>query len=82
MMQSCASVARLLGGGPILSLGTEAMGYGGSPPPRIVLTLHRGEPDQRRTCQILLFVAMLLRSIAQIAAGRSLAPAGTSPVVT
>jgi hypothetical protein len=25
MMQSCASLARLLGGGPILSLGTKAM---------------------------------------------------------
>ena len=41
MMQSCASAARLQGGGPILSLGVKAMGTGGSPPPRIVWALHR-----------------------------------------
>src|SRR6202035_2588511 len=39
MMQSFASAARLLGGGPILSRGIETMGWGGSPPPRIVLAL-------------------------------------------
>ena len=37
MMQPCASAARLLEGGPILSLGVDAMGGGGSPPTRIVL---------------------------------------------
>src|SRR5258708_22251086 len=37
MMQPCASAARLLEGGPILSLGMKAMGGGGSPPTRIVL---------------------------------------------
>ena len=54
MMQPCASAARLLGGGPILSLGTQAMGWGGSPPPRIVLALHRAEADERQTCLTLL----------------------------
>jgi hypothetical protein len=52
MMQPCASAARLLGGGPILYFGTQAIGNGGSPPPRIGLTLHRGEPDQRRTVKL------------------------------
>src|SRR5713101_1323973 len=61
MMQPCASAARLLGGGPILSLGMEAMGAGGSPPPRIVLALHRVEPDERRTCRTLVFAPTLLR---------------------
>jgi hypothetical protein len=41
MMQPCASAARLLEGGPILSLGVDAMGGGGSPPTRIVLALRR-----------------------------------------
>jgi len=50
MMQSCASAARLLGGGPILSLGCEPWEWCGSPPPRIVLALHRVWADECRTC--------------------------------
>ena len=82
MMQSCASVARLLGGGPILSRGTQAMGYGGSPPPRIVLTLCRGRAGSTPNLSNPLFAPVLLRLVAQIGATFSLAPAGTSPVVT
>ena len=37
MMQSYASAAKLRGGGPILSRGTEAMSNVGLPPPRIVI---------------------------------------------
>jgi len=37
MMQSCASAAKLRGGGSILHSGLEAMVYGGSLPPRIVI---------------------------------------------
>ena len=36
MMHSCASAAKFLGGGTILSLGAKAMAGCGSPPPRIV----------------------------------------------
>ena len=36
MMQSCASAARLLGGGPILSFGMETIGAHGLPPPRTI----------------------------------------------
>jgi hypothetical protein len=81
MMQPCASAARLLEGGPILSLGVEAMGGGGSPPTRTVLALHRVEAKERRTCQTLVSAPMLFQQIVHIAA-RSLAPAGTVPVLT
>ncbi len=36
MMRSCASAAKLRGGGPLLFLGMKAMGMSGLPPPRIV----------------------------------------------
>src|SRR5207253_3429515 len=36
MMQSCASAAKLRGGGPILRYGLEARSDSGSPPPRII----------------------------------------------
>jgi hypothetical protein len=36
MMHSCASTARLLGGGPILTSGIEAMEFSGLPPPRTI----------------------------------------------
>src|SRR6516164_1620779 len=42
MMQSCASAAKLRGGGPILFLGTKAMTQAGTPPPRTVI----GDPSQ------------------------------------
>src|SRR5271168_4259177 len=41
MMHSCASAAKFLGGGTILSLGAKAMAGCGSPPPRIVAPLER-----------------------------------------
>ena len=37
MMQSCASAAKLRGGGPILTCGLQAIFSAGSPPPRIIL---------------------------------------------
>src|SRR3954465_2415015 len=37
MMQSCASAAKLRGGGPILENGVETMRCFGSPPPRIII---------------------------------------------
>jgi hypothetical protein len=81
MMQPCASAARLLEGGPILSRGMKAMGGGGSPPTRIVLALHRVEASERRTCRIPVLAPVLFQQIVHIAA-RSLAPAGTAPLLT
>ena len=37
MMQSCASAAKLRGGGPILNRGSKAMSNIGLPPPRLVI---------------------------------------------
>jgi hypothetical protein len=37
MMHTCASTAKLRGGGPILSLGIRAMTSVGTPPPRTVI---------------------------------------------
>src|SRR5216683_3638972 len=42
MMQSCASAAKLRGGGPILVVGVCAMSVCGSPPPRIII----GSPSE------------------------------------
>src|SRR5271169_2922291 len=42
MMHSCASAAKFLGGGTILSLGAKAMARCGSPPPRIVARSSEG----------------------------------------
>jgi hypothetical protein len=81
MMQPCASAARLLGGGPILSLGMEAMGNGGFPPPRIILALHRVEADQTPNLSNPALAPTLFHRMGHIAA-RSLAPAGTAPVLT
>jgi hypothetical protein len=80
MMQPCASAARLLEGGPILSLGVDAMGDGGSPPTRIVLALHRVE---RRTPNLSnpVLAPVLFRQVVHIAA-RSWTPAGTAPLLT
>ena len=66
MMQPCASAARLLEDGPILSRGMKAMGGGGSPPTRIVLALLRVEASERRTfrtlCQLLCCFSKLVIS--------------------
>jgi tellurite resistance protein TerB len=79
MMQPCASAARLLEGGPILSRGVEAMGGGGSPPTRIVLAFaskrRNAEPSNPVSAPV------LFQQIVHIAA-RSLAPTGTAPVLT
>ena len=42
MMQSCASAAKLRGGGPILPFGMRAKLSVGTPPPRTVI----GDPSQ------------------------------------
>jgi hypothetical protein len=42
MTHSCASTARLLGGGPILTSGIEAMEFSGLPPPRTISDVTRG----------------------------------------
>ncbi len=51
MMQSCASAARLRGGGPILFLGMRAMGISGVPPPRIVRPVRARLRACRAACQ-------------------------------
>ena len=81
MMQPCASAARLLGGGPILSLGVQAMGWGGSPPPRIVLALYRAGGGSTPSLSNLCLLLSCFDQTVHIA-GRRTAPAGTSPVVT
>jgi hypothetical protein len=75
MMQSCASAAKLRGGGSILQYGLEARSDIGSPPPRIVLGDRRQSPAVRR--QIFLSYLLIVHDT-----GRRATPAGTSPVVT
>ena len=75
MMQSCASAAKLQGGGPILHSGLEAMGY------------HRVTTTSDRHRQPLAWAAkavILLSSFGALAqdAGRKTTPCGTSPVAT
>ena len=85
MMQPCASAARLLGGGPILSRGMEAMGSQRVTATSDHLGVHRAEADERRTCASPPLLRLSLStSFGQLAqtAGRNLAPAGTSPAVT
>lgn len=72
MMQSCASAAKLRGGGPILPLGMTAMGQLGTPPPRTVI----GGPSQAdgvgRNCRV--------PSVTSVhCAGRRTTPSGTTP---
>ena len=43
MMQSCASAAKLRGGGPILNRGSKAMSNIGLPSPRLVICGSAGE---------------------------------------
>ena len=73
MMQSCASAAKLRGGGPILHNGVKAVVSPGTPPPRTVI----GDPSracgQARNCQV-------LRSTCSVhCAGRRMMPSGTTP---
>jgi hypothetical protein len=75
MMQSCASAAKLRGGGSILQYGLEARSDIGSPPPRIVLGDRRQSPAVRG--QIFLSYLLIVHDT-----GRRATPAGTSPVVT
>ena len=76
-MQSCASTAKLRGGGSILTRGSRAMFSVGAPPPRIVI----GGPPSRswRTPNGSLG---LPRYGTGHAAGRRTTPSGTSPVAT
>src|SRR6516162_8216931 len=72
MMQSCASAAKLQGGGPILFLGTKAMTQAGTPPPRTVI----GDPSQTgglgRNCPV-------SSATSVHCAGRRTMPSGTTP---
>jgi|EndMetStandDraft_3_1072993.scaffolds.fasta_scaffold176325_2 hypothetical protein len=80
MMQSCASAAKLRGGGSILQYGLEARSDIGSPPPRIVLGDRRQSPAVRRQIfwsYLLLFMTPVagqrlpvLRQSSQSARGR------------
>jgi hypothetical protein len=72
MMQSCASAAKLRGGGPILFLGMKAMAQTGTPPPRTVI----GDPSQAdglgRNCRV-------PSACSVHSAGRRTIPSGTMP---
>jgi hypothetical protein len=72
MMQSCASAAKLRGGGPILFLGAKAMAQAGTSPPRTVI----GDPSQAdglgRNCQV-------SSATSVHCAGRKTTPSGTTP---
>ena len=46
MMQSCASAAKLQGGGPILNRGSKAMCKVGLPPPRTVICASPSQESQ------------------------------------
>jgi hypothetical protein len=74
MMQSCASAAKLRGGGPILHSGLEAMGL--APGHR-----HLGSSSADPSCQGGFPVLPLFCAVAHDA-GRKTTPSGTSPVVT
>ena len=77
MMQSCASSAKLRGGGPILHSGVRSHGfYVGAPPPRI----HRQTPLARAAKPFAL--SLLFRHAVAHDAGRNTTPCGTSPLVT
>ena len=78
MKQTCASAARLRGGGPILTNGSTTMSKVGSPPPRIVIGSWARSLDQTRRNS-----AFALRDSCVDQAGwRSTTPCGTSPVWT
>ena len=51
MMQSCASAAKLRGGGPILPRGMKAMWAPGWPPPRTVIGRPSRSCGTRQNCQ-------------------------------
>jgi len=73
MMQSCASAAKLQGGGPILNRGSKTMCKVGLPPPRIVSCNSApigSKAAESHSCR------------SPHAAGRRARPAGASPVVT
>jgi hypothetical protein len=76
MMQSCASAAKLRGGGPILNRGSKTMCKVGLPPPRSVIC--SSPPIGERTAEPLVSCPQASRHVA----GRRSRPARTSPVVT
>jgi hypothetical protein len=73
MMQSCASAAKLRGGGPILNRGSKTMCKVGLPPPRSVICSSASIRERTAEAQC---------SQASHVAGRRSRPARTSPVVT
>ncbi len=76
-MQSCASAAKLRGGGPILNRGSKAMFRVGSPPPRIVIC--GSSPKAGRLAETSYSVPCRERAYV---AGRRTMPSEASPVVT
>ena len=76
MMQSCASAAKLRGGGPILHSGLEAMGLAPGHRP-----LGSSSADRSLGCQGGFSVLPLFCAVAHDA-GRKTTPSGTSPVMT
>ena len=75
-MQSCASAAKLRGGGPILHSGLEAMGLAAG---HRHLGSSSADPGMGRQDGVLL--SLCFRAVAHDA-GRKTTPCGTSPVVT
>ena len=73
MMQSCASAAKLRGGGPILNRGSKTIVHIGLPPPRSVNCSLASRRDRAAELQQCLGN--------RYAAGRRSRPAGISPVV-
>ena len=76
MMQSCASAAKLRGGGPILHSGLEAMGLR-----RVTATSDRHRQTLAWAAKLVVLVSFLFDVVAHDA-GRKTTPSGTSPVVT
>ena len=70
MMQSCASAAKLRGGGPILFLGMKAMGISGLPPPRIVRPARARLHACRAACQGRLSARVLIAPDGSVMYGR------------
>jgi hypothetical protein len=77
MMQSCASAAKLRGGGPILHSGLEAMGLASG---HRHLGSSSAEP-RRRPPRLVVLLSLSFCAVAY-ATGRKTTPCGTWPVVT
>jgi hypothetical protein len=76
MMQSCASAAKLRGGGPILDSGLEAMVS-----TRVTATSDRHQQTLTWAAKLVVLLSLSFRVVAHDA-GRRTTPCGTSPIVT